>query len=400
MISTSGYVQNNFFSFLLLVISTILTSIILMLFLYSKILHPYIINVFLLLSTLLMFFLLIELFSRILIPYESHFDHLLLGNARKRYPYIEFKGDSTFNKAIDYPDKANMQKKGPSEYRIFLFGGSTVTGGKPPISDIIEAKFFERGYSNVHVYNVGVIASNANMELARVVYEVSDYSPDLIVFYNGGNDIMSPLLDDPRPGYPYNFCAYANNLFYDVNSYPVIALVAYKSNLLRVIFRSYFTNLFGKRDELRKQVKYGSEIWEDEIAEQYVSALTKADKISKAFGAEFAAFLQPTVYYKNHCTSATEIKWRKFGTDEYNFNLKLRKKILLGIDSSGISNFFDLTTIYENDPKEYFIDWIHTNQPGINIVAQEIFIEIFDCFKIPKPSPELIVAKRAKKSGN
>ncbi|MBL7799981.1 MAG: SGNH/GDSL hydrolase family protein [Chitinophagales bacterium] len=386
LIFTSNHVQNNSLAILLLLFCVVIAPFLFIPLFYSRVIRSKSSKLFCGGVILLYTFYLLELFSLILIPYKSKFDQGLLDEARKRYPYIEFKGDSIFNRAIKYPEKKQIQPKAPLEYRIFLLGGSTVTGGNPPISEIIQHKFLEAGYSNVYVYNMGVISSNVNMELARVVYEVSDYSPDLIIFYDGGNDIISPYTDDPRPGYPFNFCAYEKNVFFNVNNYPAIALIAYKSNLLRVLFKDYFANQFGNQNQLRKQVNYLSESWENEIAQNYVSAIYKTDKIAKAFGAEFAVFLQPMVYYKNMCSASTENIWKMQDSSQYFYNLRLRKKILNRVDSVSIADFFDLTSIYNNDTTEYFIDCIHTNQSGIEIVANNIFNTISKHYAVPKPT--------------
>lgn len=384
LIFLSNHTQHKFISLLLLVVCVFLSALIFVPLFSIRAFHSGIGKLIPGMAIVVYGLFLLELFSRILIPYKSQFDQGLLSDARKPYPYIQFKGDSLFNRVIGYPEKWKMEKKEPSEYSIFVLGGSTVTGGNPPISEILQSKFLQAGYSNVRVYNTGVISSNTKMELARVVYEIADYSPDLIVSYSGGNDILMPYNYDPRPGYPFNFCSYENNLFSEINKYPALALLAYKSNLLRVLFRDYFTNLFGKQDELRKQVSYGTEIWENEIANEYVSALVKTEKIAKAFGAEFVAILQPVLYYKNKC-SAKELELRMH-EDEYQFSLRLREKILHKTASSNLSHFFNLTEIYANDTADYFIDPIHTRQPGIQLVANRMFTEILNGVQIPKPN--------------
>jgi hypothetical protein len=380
LIVLSGKTQTKFISLSLLTVCVVVAPVLFLLLFYLKLLP----KLFLSFLALVYAFYLLELFSRILIPYKTDFDRNISSNARKPYPYIQFKGDSAFNQKINYPQKESMPQKGDSEYRIFLLGGSTVTGGSPPVTAIIQTNFAKAGYSDVHVYNMGVISSNANMEMARVVYEVIDYKPDLILFYNGGNDIMMPFNHDPRPGYPYNFCAYEGNVFYDTDNYPALALIAYKSNLLKVLFRNYFTNAFGKKDKLREQVSYRTELWENKIANEYVSAISKTDKIAKAFGAEFMVFLQPTVYYKNKC-SANENSYKRTDKPEYKFNNSVRQKILEKINTAGLTHFTDLTTIYQNDTTEYFIDVIHTNQHGIQIVADRMFADILNSINIPKP---------------
>lgn len=93
---------------------------------------------------------------------------------------------------------APQMPKTREEYRVFFLGGSTVYVGKPPIADLVQRLFHEHGIKNVKVYNFGVVSSVSGMELARIVFELSDLAPDLIVMYNGGNDILQPWSWDRR----------------------------------------------------------------------------------------------------------------------------------------------------------------------------------------------------------
>ena len=106
------------------------------------------------------------------------------------------------------------------------------------------------------------------MELATIVNEVTNLSPDLVIVYNGANDFTSPLKYDPRPGYPFNFLVYENNPFFKKN-YPALTLFAYKSNLVRLIARKYFTEKFSKISKLKKNIEYGSDKWRNEINDIY-----------------------------------------------------------------------------------------------------------------------------------
>jgi len=338
-------------------------------------------------SALVILFMVLELFSRMFIPHQSPFDLASECESRKPFPYIAFKGDpqSDCYKPIGYRDSLQLPKN-PSEYRVFLLGGSTVAGGDPPISKLLEERFVQQGDTNVRVYNFGVISSNTNMDLARVVFEVADHGPDLIIFYNGGNDVMMPYGHDPRPGYPFNFHAFEHNVFMkSPDAYPTLTLWAFGSNLLRVFFRDYFAGYLGNVDRLREQVDYRTTAWEDEIARQYISSLWKAERISHAFGADFIAFLQPTVYHKRYCTPSEE-SWKNQGSEEFHYNLRLREKILQQAQHSELRQFSDLSQLFEHERQELFIDWVHVNGQADRIIADRLFEELNVRVAIPRPS--------------
>jgi len=273
--------------------------------------------------------------------------------------------------------------KDPAEYRIFMLGGSTVLLGKPPISNWLEHEFRISGYPKVSVYNYGVLSSVSGMELARIVYEISDLQPDLIIMYNGGNDLIVPWESDPRPGYPFNFLVLENNPLVEntPETYPAFALFAYGSNLCRYFLHDYFIEHFVHLDALRNQFQWKSDPWRDKIANNYVSNVVKAGKISVTFGAEFIVFFQPMVFFKLHLSP--EERWRVEGPNaEYAEYARDMRRRMLGklSDAAKTStlNWKDLSQIYDHHDDKVFSDVIHTTDIAKRIVARAIYRRILE----------------------
>jgi len=288
-----------------------------------------------------------------------------------------------FNNLGYRSDIPNRIKKS-NEIRIFILGGSTVVYGWPPIPQAIQERFIKNNLPNVKVFNYGVVASVSGMELARTIYDVIDEKPDIIIFYNGGNDIMHPLGADPRPGYPYNFIVWENNplLEPELDKYPGIPLFLYNSNILRTLCRNYFSNKLGKLENLRNEVLYNTESWRNKIADTYLNNASKCNKIAEAYNAKFLCFFQPMVYYKK---TPTELEKSFIIKDNYNHALTLRNMILEKshkIDPQ--LKFIDISNIFDNQTEQIFFDIIHTNQKGINIVADYIYNYLIKNFNITK----------------
>jgi len=193
---------------------------------------------------------------------------------------------------LGYRGKAPAAEKAEGEYRIFVLGGSTVFNGEPSISELLEKEFHDGGFEKVNVFNFGVVSSVSGQEVARIVYEISDHEPDLVIMYNGGNDIWQPLTYDPRPGYPFNFLAYEKNPLLEskVEDYPQTAMFLYGSNLMRKYLKGYFEDNFIQLEQIREEVGYGTDQWREDVAGEYVRNVTRAGKVSGAFGAEFVCF--------------------------------------------------------------------------------------------------------------
>lgn len=363
--------------------------------------YPHIMNFFVKLGELSFFIIVImflffiaELTSRIISPYIGAFDIQLPETIfREPNPYIMFKGKPGVGIAegklneFGYVGRTPASKKMAGEYRIFFLGGSTVVNGNPPIPQLVEKNFRDNNFKNVNVYNWGVVASVSNMSLARIVYEISDLEPDLIVFYNGANDMSHPFYGDPRPGYPVNFFIYESNVFFRrVDKYPGLSLLAYNSNLLRRLFGKYFMYKFTNMKKIKQDVDYDSDEWRDKIADSYVKTVCKANIISKVFGAEFITFFQPMIFFKEKLASVEE---KNNFNESRQHHLYLRDKIISKVSKIKTDlKFIDLSNFFFNCNKQIFTDLVHTNQKAKEMIAKEIYKHLITTLAIPLSRPD------------
>jgi lysophospholipase L1-like esterase len=290
--------------------------------------------------------------------------------------------------ALGYRGPLPEKEKAPGDYRIFVLGGSTVFLGDPSIPELLQEEFRRNGPAQVSVYNFGVVSSVSGMEVARLVFEVSELEPDLIIMYNGGNDIMGPYRFDPRPGYPFNFLVYEHNplLESEIGAYPAGSLLAYGSNLARYFFPDYFTRTFADIEQLRQTVGWGSEVWRDDVAAAYVDNLGKAHKIAQAFGADFIAFAQPMVYFKEplapeEAAQANHAERRAYALDMRD---RIHKKVAQLSASQPDLKIVDLTDMYDDRPEWVFTDNIHTRQESKPLVAQAMYAAVSQYFDVTR----------------
>ena len=89
-----------------------------------------------------------------------------------------------------------LAKKNPDNtYRIFAVGGST-THGLPLVADnetcglsYLQKKFDERDFGfDIEVINAGMSAATSKTEVQLIKDKLIDFSPDLIVVFDGIND--------------------------------------------------------------------------------------------------------------------------------------------------------------------------------------------------------------------
>jgi len=304
------------------------------------------------------------------------------GDLRQPRPYTMFGGrpGAADLNALGYRGKVPAMPKPTGEFRVIMLGGSTVFEGDPPIAGLIEELFHAQGVTRAQVYNFGVVSSVSGMELSRLLFEAVDFSPDLVLLYNGANDLLHPFTWDPRPGYPFNFIAYERNplLESDVSRYPALAMFAYGSNLARRLFPSLFVWSFTQLGETRQAAGWGTDAWREAIAATYLDRLRKAHAVAGAFGAGFAAFFQPIVYFKK--TLALE-EADTMDDPEREHALLMRPLVRAGMgrlreEVPGLQ-LVDLSAAYDNTPDWVFTDPYHTRQEAKPHIAQAIFDSLY-----------------------
>ena len=301
-----------------------------------------------------------------------------VGFLRRPKPYTMFGGTPSepFND-LGFPGPSPSRVKQPDEYRVFVLGGSTVVGGNPTLPTLLETEFHRHDFDHVRVFNCGVVSSVSGQELARIVFDLTDYNPDLIVMYNGGNDILEPIHYDPRPGYPFNFLLYEHNpvLESNLDAYPTWTLLAYGSRICRYFGTWRFTEKLGKISEMRAFAEWGTTQWQSAIADTYVQRLVKAERISNAFGSDFIAVFQPMLAFKEPLVGAEIERVERFAF-ETPTSLAIREKIRAQAEravQSEALTFVDLSDIYDGMQEQVFRDSIHTFQFAKPIVARTIY---------------------------
>lgn len=321
--------------------------------------------------------LLAELFSRIIAPSEGTFDRIYQAeNARHPSPYVMFKGkpgsltgygDEIYNEH-GYRGKYPSVPKSSNEFRIIVLGGSAVWEGESMLTDYLEAALKKNDLPAASVYNFGVVGANSSMQWITVMNEVISLQPDLVVFYDGANDIIHPLHYDPRPGYPFNFLIYENNPFL-LKSFPALTLLAYKSNLYRLMARKYLAEKISKQTSLRKEAGYMTDEWKKEIASIYLDNERKTNHQCRMMNIPFMTFFQPTVYSKQQL-SDEERKFVEARAGEKQ-HVEMLRKMITGSEKAD-SAFYDLSDVFDGMEAHIFRDNVHISNAGRERVAERM----------------------------
>lgn len=279
---------------------------------------------------------------------------------------------------LGYRGPVPSQPKKSSEYRIILIGGSTVLTGNPTISELVQNYFNELNRSNVAVYNFGVAASTLRMDIARTVFEVGSYEPDLIIFYGGGNDIGLPYQADPRPGYPPNFLAYEYNPLLLAGTAEqewgtLLKLALFHSRIARMYAGDRIRQSLVPLDLVRQQNRWNTPEWSRKIAETYLEDVKRANQVSHAFGARALFIFQPILPFK---LIPTSVEKNLIETSLWEHAARCRSIITAGLsklhEHDQIS-YADASAVFDSVDREVFLDGIHIHQEYQQNVAKAVF---------------------------
>ena len=271
-------------------------------------------------------------------------------------------------------EKPLTREKPSHEKRIFFVGSSTIFNGYPlekTIPGQVEQIFRQAGIDNVQVYNFGFVSSVSGQELALLVHLLSSYDPDVVVVYNGGNDVCLPTNFDPRPGFPYNFFAYESfmkRMRYDITD------------------RGFRWILEG--EELQDTYKilqtahdYATEKWEINIVSQYIENLIKMGRFARGCSFKLYAFLEPVVFFKSPLME----KEREISTTVYDIpdfhhylhrqyqRIRLMLEFLQKNEENPLVKFIDLSMIFQGYHQSVYRDFRHVNNEGNRFIAENIF---------------------------
>jgi len=300
-------------------------------------------------------------------------------------PYVMYKGTSDRDlqkqfglNALGYRGAVPEIPKTRSEFRIFIIGGSTVLNGNPSTSELLQEYFHQAGRLDVKVYNFGVAASTLRMDIARFVFEASSYSPDLIIFYGGGNDIGMPYQADPRPNFPPNFLAYENNPLIVAGTQAqrwgtLFKLALFHSNIIRKYAGSEIKASLVPLEQVRIQSRWNSAEWSHAVAQAYLDNIKLAYQLTRAFNIKSIFVFQPILEFKSTHSSAEQ--------QLHDPNLLPHATLCRSLITVGLRRmneelrlpFADISDIFDSVKGDVFLDGIHINQKHYPDVAKAIF---------------------------
>lgn len=196
--------------------------------------------------------------------------------------------------------------KAPGALRIAVLGGSTIQLGSTYETTLpgallraLESKHPGR---KIEVINAGIVSCVSRQSVAHFLFSVAKYRPDIVVLYDGVNDLGMPMTYESRANFPYNFQTMeaAWNEYRENRQDPLWRLALNRSKVFRALSgwasessEAVVRGLAGPNALSARQV-IEDHAYVESFVQAYLENWEIMIELSKAYGFRPLFVLQPT----------------------------------------------------------------------------------------------------------
>ncbi len=292
------------------------------------------------------------------------------------------------------------KEKPPGQLRIAVLGGSLVELASTfevtlpgSLKSLLQRRYPGR---DIEVINAGIQSCVSRQSIVELLVTVVDYHPDIVILYDGGNDIGLPLTYESRPNYPYNFQTMeeAWDLYREEHRTPLWRIALERSYLFRMA-RARFQpdqqelvptadDPFAGTNRVPAERVISDQSFVVNQISAYLSNWRKLVELSEAYHFQAVCVLTPAsagldpnfalprMMQSFHLNRATALEWiRAFDLlyDEAGREIEQLR------GAYPRARFLNLTHFLEPSEK-YFWDLAHLYDEANMVVAEKIYSEI------------------------
>ncbi|MBN2174963.1 MAG: SGNH/GDSL hydrolase family protein [Bacteroidales bacterium] len=268
------------------------------------------------------------------------------------------------------------------EVKIFFFGGSTIWGtwvrDSYTIPSIVGGGL-NKNDVNAVVTNFGESGYVSTQEILELELQLQQgNTPDIVVFYDGVNDVFSAF-QQGIAGIPQNEFNRRKE-FNTLNSKKKSMLAFFES--LRTLSTMKFITQLTKKDTVvgpsysEKELKTLSQ----DAIDIYNENIKMVYALAKTYDFKVIFYWQPTIFNK---LVLSEYEKKQASDNEYlreftkSTNNKLEQK---EIHFENL-DFFDISDIFLNETEPVFIDYCHVSEYGNSVIARRMVNDILGLLK-------------------
>lgn len=238
-----------------------------------------------------------------------------------------------------------LGKDNKSDYRIVVLGGSTTDGGAYPFKSWADYLYEKCAGYDVTIFNGGISGYTSTQELIKLLRDVMNLYPDMIIVYDGVNDVTINYRHKP-----YSF-PYLESVF---------SAAAGGEALL-------------KTNHLYADDRESFDIWIGNIEFMHAIAQSK--------GVEFFSFLQPMLCSKEESSLSLRektiiredfVREKEYVLDAGKYRRMAKERRI----EQTHDYMYDLSDIF--DKEDVYMDHCHVCEDGNKIIAYKIWEKVAD----------------------
>ena len=261
--------------------------------------------------------------------------------------------------------------------RIFMFGGSALwgTGARDAftIPSILARELQSRGL-DAEVVNFGEAGYVSTQEVIALLLRLQKGdTPDLVIFYDGVNDVYSAY-QQHAAGLPQNEFNRVKefNLSADL---PALRLPVFRdmaNKLATVQVASSLLQRAGFRTQPEPRPPMGGGASGQDVGNAYSANLDLLRALSEHYNFKCLSYWQPTIFQKASLTRYERAEREKARTFEPFF-----REAYAAIGRSRLTQghqplVHDLSRMFADVPEPVFVDWVHLGESGNEVVARRM----------------------------
>jgi len=253
----------------------------------------------------------------------------------------------------------------PGNYlrKIYLFGGSTVYGSEVPDNLTIASQLASLGANNFSykVVNMGATSIHSTQQFGRLKAEINVNDGDVIIFYDGVNDVLQRIIYNNQEGYMIGEPKKESFWIKQLRS---------KSKYSTILFIFYSRMLKNTKKTPLTLIKTS--------VDNYFNTLIAVNEYVEGQGASFYHFLQPTLFTKKNLNKYELLLIEKgypFVPKQFIQDFQKAYPLISNkLDSVEFS--YSLVGAFNNLEKSPYLDFCHVTHVGNKIIAENIWNNI------------------------
>jgi lysophospholipase L1-like esterase len=323
----------------------------------------------------------------VLLPYWERFDrNMAMFGFTKRKDHLAQNDFVAFRQAgfsyrpyvgfTSLPDFKPRPTPSKRAFRVFFVGGSAMEISARPAVEDLQLKLNRRG-CNVEIINAGRSAYVSGQEAVMTLTELLPLQPDLVIVFNGYND-LSRVEEGEAPGTPEYTRAMAASF--------EAGLDIYKYLLNDLSQRSFLVQQLRKTGRQIQTSDAEEDLQPfDQAVEVYASNIDKMASLANAYNYRLFITTQPLVFFKDKL-GAAETELMSENSERARLYRRYFPELIARarkIAADRHASYTDLTRVFAGMLGDVFYDTVHFD--GANQAVRDVLSAQFESMVVSAP---------------